>query len=51
MKAITVIESDDGSLLVTGSAIEDGVEDAVNLLHRGIEAVAARPLIAEGRKR
>lgn len=42
MKAITVIESDDGQVVVTGNALKIGdTYDAVNLLHLGIEAIAS----------
>lgn len=41
MKAITVIESEDGRLVVTGSGIGGGQGDAIDLLHRGIESLAS----------
>ena len=39
MKAITIIESDDGSLTGSGSGLSEDVDAGVELLHRGIEAL------------
>lgn len=39
MKAITVIEDDDGSTFLTGSNIED-VGETVALLHKGLGQIA-----------
>lgn len=43
MKAITVIERDDGSTLVAFSGLTDNPDAAVELLHRGIANLASLP--------
>lgn len=40
MKAITVIERDDGGITVAGSSIADVTDDAIRILHLGIDAVS-----------
>lgn len=40
MKAITVIERDDGGITVVRTSVADWTGDAIRILHRGIEAVA-----------
>jgi hypothetical protein len=41
MTAITVIESDDGAVTVVGSGVNEDNAQAVDMLHRGIEAIAS----------
>ena len=40
MKAITVIESDDGAVTGVGSDVNEDTTGAVELRHRGIEVIA-----------
>lgn len=41
MKAITVIERDDGGITIAVTGIETGTDEGIRLLHSGIEAMAS----------